>query len=133
MALINHINTKWGNPLRHEMEDGQWVIEDDTPLALKQLQIQDMAKSLSREDGMLSFLQDVSIEEAKVDRIVSAWNWLVQHNHLYQGFHHIQSPIGRARVNVPNNTASTGLFPSHVIHGLEPGPRSADMAMDGLN
>ncbi|KAF9367541.1 hypothetical protein BGX21_007287, partial [Mortierella sp. AD011] len=43
------------------------------------------------------------------------------------------SPISRARVNVPNNTASTGLFPSHVIHGLEPGPRSADMAMDGLN
>lgn len=91
-------------------------------------------KVLSRHDGMQRLLQDPSVEEASVERIVSAWDWLQENNPLYQDVEvAVPQPIGdRMEVDEDNPREGNIAFPISFMAAAEAGPRAGDVGVQEL-
>lgn len=95
-------------------------------------------KSLCRADGMSSFVMDETMDEADADRIASAWDWMIANNRLYFDCDPIPAPVATAHLLEQPALAQRQdhpgrrLFPTSVLHQLDPGPRAADAPIENI-
>lgn len=92
-------------------------------------------RSLTRRGGVSSFVLNHSLAQPSADRIATAWNWLVQHNHLYENLDLLPIPLTTADLpedptiqegHRPNAVA----LPTGVFGGLDRDPGAADLDTD---
>ena len=92
--------------------------------------IYESGHNLSTADGLWSFIVDTKARPADGQRIVRAWNWLVQNNPHYQDCHFIPLQLYQQLVMDVQHGAATGsgrtsqqkLFTETVFQSLQPGP-----------
>ncbi|KAF9318547.1 hypothetical protein BG006_003173, partial [Podila minutissima] len=116
-CAMKFINKEWDNPLRDIRMDGEVVIHNEPPMEIKDLKI-----------------SDVPASPVDADRVLAAWNWLVDNNPLYQEFRHIPVELWSGLIEEQSRTQAVGsgsprqreLFSATVLRALPPGPRMAE-------
>lgn len=91
-------------------------------------------KCLGSADGLWSFLLDRRASPVDADRVLAAWNWLIQNNPLYQEFRRIPVEVWRGLIEEQSRTLAVGsgsaqqreIFSATVLRALPPGPRMAE-------
>lgn len=88
---------------------------------------------LSHEDGMNHMLKVHGGDGARVDRILAAWDWLKDHNRLYQEDQQGPPvPFEDLDIIEENPFEPNLLFPEAVFAAAEAGPRAGDTDVAGL-
>lgn len=90
---------------------------------------------LSTMDGLWSFLIKTKNAEPDVNRVIRAWNWLVEHNPYYQEAHFLPVTLHKEMVlsiqqDLPNGSGIASqrhLFSETVVQGLPPGLSAGDI------
>lgn len=155
------VNTYWCNPLRDEdgerldgtpeelaalkMGDMQYVCQTmvHTNFAFNgtvnlhfhhvngTVSIYPSTRALSRHDGLQWLLHDPSVDEADIQCITAAWEWLIANNPLYDGFE-MPMPGEEMEVEEEEPGQENIAFPSSIMAAGEAGPRAGDVQMQEL-
>ncbi|KAF9997142.1 hypothetical protein BGZ65_007273, partial [Modicella reniformis] len=94
---------------------------------------------LGRHDGVDSIVLDANEGNENAARIMTAWNWLIENNPLYDDFHHGDREVEYGEIIqdeeqiVAENFHGRNIFTTSVLHGLDAGPRAADFNLENVN
>ncbi|KAG0013567.1 hypothetical protein BGZ81_000952 [Podila clonocystis] len=92
-------------------------------------------RALSRHDGLQQVLVEWSVDDASIERILDAWNWLIEHNPLYQDeedIEHEQLPAVNLDILEEERAEPNFSFPWSVVAAAEAGPRAGDTEVQNL-
>jgi hypothetical protein len=92
-------------------------------------------RALSRHDGLQQILVEWNVDNASVERILDASNWLTEHNPVYREANDVeqeQLPEASLEVLEEEMAEANISFPWSVVAAAEAGPRAGDVEVQNL-